>query len=614
MWLQAWPLVARCPRLIVFVCSVSFSLARGGSYAPQSTTCPSAPIIRSAGTVAFGDQALGPKETFYISQRRVKALPGAYRDYSNSVQSFSRRQRVRLPDYVRSIMLGPSYQLPRVSGAISGGGLRASFVGAGFLNAFDARNTSSARKGTGGLLQAMDYITGLSGGACLVMSMSQANFAPVYDLAVGFTPKVSPGKSKTTSNTSTEGWLADMNFIAPAGLSRLLENPILLNLKWWTAVAFQVTQKARAGFDVSLGDVYARILAYHFVNGTTRENFFDSDADHGKDETMSSLASVKTIQSYNQPFPIITSVPQSAGQGKNLQEGDAVPLTNNQYEFNIYESGSWDPNLATFVDTSYLGSTLINGNPSDTKKCMKNFDNLGFLIATSSNIFRKYDSFASLFLPQLYRPVLPALKGVLSLIPNPFYGLGKNDYLDRGSQSLELMDGSFGGENIPFAPLLVPARRVDVILAFDASDDQNGWADGTSLKRTSTRSKLMPNNSYPFPHIPENVSQIDASRPTLFGCEESGVPLVIYFPNSQSNDPTAPATNLPTFSIEVSQRQAVSLLEGGTNLATRGFPNDPLWPACLACAVVDRSRRKSSRQREGLCVDCFRRYCFREKV
>ncbi|OAV93287.1 hypothetical protein PTTG_09544 [Puccinia triticina 1-1 BBBD Race 1] len=554
----------------------TYSLGQGQTYAPQNADCPATSLIRTAGTVASGNQALGAKESLYIEERRKKAVPEAYREYWRNVESSVRRNRARLPEYVKSILLGPSDHLPRVSGALSGGGLRASFVGAGILNALDGRNQTSASRGTGGLLQAMDYLTGLSGGACLVMSMSQANFPGIYDLTLG------------SIIDETEGWLADMDFVAPAGLNRILENPIFLDTKWWSTLGFQVSQKALAGFDVTLGDIYSRILAYHFVSGTTRDNFFDPQAEHGLEQSLSDLATQESIRSYSQPFPIITSVAESPGQGPIVQRGDAVPLSNNQYEFNMYESGSWDPNLASFIDTAYLGSSLENGQPSKAKGCVNQFDNLGFLVAASSNIFRKYDAFATLFQPKSYRPFLPALKGVLSLIPNPFYGLGTAEYLDRKSKTLSLMDGSFGGENIPFAPLLVPAREVDVIVAFDASDDANGWPDGTSLKVTSARSKLFPNEAYPFPRIPEKLSQINITQPTIFGCDEPEVPLVIYIPNSPPTDGSATATNLPTASLEVSQYRALSLIEGGTKLATRGISNDPI------CVIIERTSRTKS--------------------
>ncbi|KAI9606869.1 hypothetical protein H4Q26_006413 [Puccinia striiformis f. sp. tritici PST-130] len=380
-------------------------------------------------------------------------------NYYQNVYSSIRRSRAHVPEYVKRILLGKPDELPRVSAALSGGGLRASVVGAGILNALDGRNETR--------------FTSL-GAPVTSTSMAQANFPGIYGLTLG------------SVSDDTDGWLTEMNFVAPAGLDRILQNPIGLNAKWWMALGSQVSQKALAGFDVSLGDISSRILAYHFVNGTTRENFFDSRGDHGVGASLSDLRNLDTIQSYSQPFPIITSVPESPGR-LNDPAGECDTTQQNQYEFNMYESGSWDPSLASFIDTAYLGSSLRNGH-----------------------LLRRKDA--------MMRP-RPSSAQRLSLVFTSIQGgLGTDEYLDRESQTLRLMDGSFGGENIPFAPLLVPDRQVDVIVAFDASDDGNGWAGGKALKATSSRSNLMPDNAYPFPGIPETLSRINFTHPTFFGC------------------------------------------------------------------------------------------------
>ncbi|KAF8138999.1 hypothetical protein EV363DRAFT_1315512 [Boletus edulis] len=37
---------------------------------------------------------------------------------------------------------------------------------------------------------------------------------------------------------------------------------------------------------------------------------------------------------------------------------------------------------------------------------------------------------------------------------------------------------------------------------------------------------------------------------------------------------------------------------------------DPEWPACLACAIVDRARERAGETRSGVCESCFARYCW----
>jgi hypothetical protein len=55
-------------------------------------------------------------------------------------------------------------------------------------------------------------------------------------------------------------------------------------------------------------------------------------------------------------------------------------------------------------------------------------------------------------------------------------------FIDRTEDNLLLVDGGEDAEEVPFQPLLVKARGVDVIVAIDASGDTNEtFADGTAL-------------------------------------------------------------------------------------------------------------------------------------
>ena len=54
-------------------------------------------------------------------------------------------------------------QIPNLAVSLSGGNFRAALFGAASLEAFDARNQTSVKKGLGGLLQSSTYITALSG-------------------------------------------------------------------------------------------------------------------------------------------------------------------------------------------------------------------------------------------------------------------------------------------------------------------------------------------------------------------------------------------------------------------------------------------------------------------
>lgn len=562
------------------------------SYAPIRTKCPSGSFMRYAGTVERGNQRLGDKEANYMEQRRQRVTPGAYRAYLSNVENSLRSQSRRLPPYVSKILRGDQTDRPHVSVAVSGGGLRASYFGAGVLNALDGRNSTSVKFGTGGLLQALDYITGLSGAACLTMSLAQANFPDMYELSLGpRDPRIVPQESDASIGFN-KGWLTEISYITPGGLDLTKDG------LWWAEVSGDVEEKAAAGFKVSLADMYARMLAYHFVNGTDRENYFDPGAPHGQAETLSGLArTVPTLRNYSQPLALITSAVESPGQGRdNLLQGAVVPITNNQYEFSMFEVGSWDSNLATFIDTAYLGSQ------PGKKDCVKNYDNLGFMVAASANVLKKADNLLGALSTKGYFPILPRLEGFLSLIPNPFKGLGTDEYLDQNSEYLGLFDGEFGGENLPFAPLLVPARKVDVILALDASDDLDmGYPTGDALIATAQRSRIFPPKAYPFPDV-KDVSKLNRTRPSFVGCRDlPGIPLIIYIPNAP------PVPKVQTAALQLSRAIGFTVLDTSTKLA---FTEDPLWSACLACAVVDRARARAKQRRDGICADCFSRYCF----
>lgn len=154
------------------------------AYAPQFVQCGEDAVVRSAGPP--GSQILNYQEANYIDTRRSTFASSAYSTYLSNVQAASSSSNTTLPDYVVSILSSTNVSvLPRLGIAASGGGYRATIVGAGELNALDGRNETSAEVGTGGLLQAADYLAGLSGGSWLATSLSQAGFPTIRELAFG---------------------------------------------------------------------------------------------------------------------------------------------------------------------------------------------------------------------------------------------------------------------------------------------------------------------------------------------------------------------------------------------------------------------------------------------
>ena len=110
-------------------------------------------------------------------------------------------------------------------------------------------------------------------------------------------------------------------------------------------------------------------------------------------------------------------------------------------------------------------------------------------------------------------------------------------------------------------------------------------------------------------------------RPTFFGCNVpifSDAPLIIYIANGGPPLGQAPVTNTSTFQTAYPPEEVQAMLDQTYDIATQGIPvtgkngqkqKDPLFPVCLACAVVDRQRAKSGTRRTGICQTCLNKYC-----
>lgn len=126
------------------------------------------------------------------------------------------------------------------------------------------------------------------------------------------------------------------------------------------------------------------------------------------------------------------------------------------------EFGTYDPVLGSFIPTSLLGSA--------PGKCFKNVDQTSWIQASSSNVFNGAETDIAGKLTDALKALFPHAGTDVSAakIPNPFVGLAPSTYIDTKETTLALGDGGEDGQEIPFQPLLVKARRVDVIIATDA--------------------------------------------------------------------------------------------------------------------------------------------------
>lgn len=560
-----------------------------GGYAPEAVDCPSTrPTIRDASSIS-------PAETSWLERRR-----------NNTVAPLSSwLTRMNISDFDAAAYINThknnATALPNIGIAFSGGGYRALMNGAGFLAAADDRTNNATNTGQiGGLLQATTYLAGLSGGSWLVGSVYSNNFSSVETLRDGH-------------NDSSVWKFGNSIFEGPA----TGKFKVLSSLSYFETISSQVSEKADSplGFNTSITDYWGRALSYQLVDAP----------DGGPAYTFSSIALTEDFKNAAIPFPMIVADERAHGT-------KIVSLNSTVYEFNPFEMGSWDPALYAFAPTEYLGSNFSGGSVSKDEKCVRGFDQVGFVMGTSSTLFNQFllqinSSTASAvpsFIKDIFTKILERVgddnDDIAQYQPNPFYSFNNDTNRNSQSKELTLVDGGEDNQNIPLNPLLQPNRGVDVIFAIDSSaDTYYSWPNGSSLVWTYRRSlNNTIENGTAFPAIPDHNTFVNLglnTHPTFFGCDASNMtgpsPLIVYIPNS----PYIYHSNVSTFDPSYNNTERNAIIENGYDVATMGNGTlDKEWPTCMACAVLSRSFTKTGTPVPAACDTCFKRYCWDGKT
>lgn len=106
---------------------------------------------------------------------------------------------------------------------------------------------------------------------------------------------------------------------------------------------------------------------------------------------------------------------------------------------------------------------------SSSGSCVNGFDQTAYVQAISSNVFNAAETdVVNKLVTVLEEFDTDAGTGILAAqIPNPFKHVAPNTFIDSQEDLLNFGDGGEDGEEVPFQPLLVKARGVDVIIALD---------------------------------------------------------------------------------------------------------------------------------------------------
>lgn len=503
-------------------------------YTPEQVDCPSAaPTIRVA-------SSLSTNETEWLELRRNNTV-SAMRDLLGRMNITG----LDTDSYIDSAASNVS-ALPNIGIAVSGGGYRAMLNAAGAVAAFDNRTTNSTDSGQlGGLLQASTYLAGLSGGSWMVGSLYVNNFTSIQDIL--------------HLDNSTSGGLWQLgNSIFEGPSSSVLD--IFSEADYYKTIYDEVQGKNDAGYNTTITDYWGRALSYQLVNASNG----------GPSYTFSSIAYQDWYTSASAPMPLIVTDGRSPGE---LVVGGNATV----YEINPWELGTYDPTTYAFAPLRYLGTNFSAGEVVSGEKCVRGFDNAGFVMGTSSSLFN--EAFLDIngstsILDTVFSSILAEIgedDDDIADYVNPFYQFNNDTSRITNDAQLTLVDGGEDGQNIPLHPLIQPIREVDVIFAVDSSADTtaDGWANwpnGTSLVATYERTFLNISNGTTFPSVPDMQTFVNLglnNRPSFFGCNISNLtgqtPLIVYLPNA----PYVYNSNLSTYDMDYNDTQRNYIINNG---------------------------------------------------
>jgi hypothetical protein len=172
--------------------------------------------------------------------------------------------------------------------------------------------------------------------------------------------------------------------------------------------------------------------------------------------------------------------------------------------------------IYAFAPLRYIGTNFTAGSTT-TDQCTTGYDNVGFIMGTSSSLFNaalttvnsanttgRFSTALQNAIAEILATIGENNNDISVYKPNPFWQYDKNTGLYADANALTLVDGGEDGQNIPLHPLIQPNRHVDVIFAIDSSADTNtsfpvdktaaGWPGGVSLIATYKRSQSSISN------------------------------------------------------------------------------------------------------------------------
>ncbi|WVQ72738.1 hypothetical protein IAR50_002298 [Cryptococcus sp. DSM 104548] len=526
------------------------------SYAPYEVPCPTSDAwVRNATT------GLASAEQDYINQRK------------NLVESAVQKTMV-----ARGLDNPP--RTPNIGVAISGGGYRTMLVGLGGVMGLMNESSEAASSGTGGWLEATNYMAGLSGGSWAVGSF------------------VANGGA-LPSKLLEDLYNLDSNLIFPSSDK----------IAFYTELFTESNAKMDQGFPVQLTDIWGLAIGAHVMPD-------DHQLDKTPNFTLSNLdLKVPAYANASLPLPIIIAAEREPGELLIAENATVYELT--PYEFGSWAFGSDYKSPGAFTPMQYLGTSLNNGTTTGT--CWKGYDQLSFAMGTSATLFNAaflelngtntdlFGDFLKDILQDLGNDELD-----VSRVPNPFASFNPDLNPVSSFDYITLIDAGETNQNLPLEPFIQQTRKLDAIIAFDASGDTDTtWPNGSAPRTTFERAQVLSqyqNMQVRMPEVPSENGFVNGgfnSRPTFFGCNDTDTPMLVYIPSY----PWSVASNTSTFQLQYSTDEALDVMLSGMRSLTLNGTVDT-WPTCLACALTDRAFEYTNSNRSSACQACFDTWCW----
>lgn len=160
-------------------------------------------------------------------------------------------------------------------------------VGLGILNGFDGRSSQALERGTGGVQQLVNYMSGLSGGSWFITSWALGDYEPLVALM-------------------KENWSLDVSMASTKRGTVKFAADIVANLPL----------KRLSTFEISSVDIWGRSISAMVLANANPSSIYGP----GADTLYSSITSLPSFLNHQMPFPIVIAL---------SREGDKIHVDHN---------------------------------------------------------------------------------------------------------------------------------------------------------------------------------------------------------------------------------------------------------------------------------------------